>query len=274
MLVGAAQFDVSFAEKAINLEKCVHFINMAGSNNVKLLVFPECALTGYMFDSLDEALRVAETVPGESTAALAEACHRNNVFTAVGLLEKDGGNLFNTAVLISPQGIVGKYRKTHRITLGVDRFIQGGQDIPIFEVAGVKVGLLICYDQRFPEAARLLGLQGVQIILALSNLPVGAEAYAGFLNRARACENRTFLLSANRVGSERGADFLGCSQIIHVSGKILAEASRDQEEMLTAEIDPADALVKHVVNAPGEYEFDIFKDRRPGLYGNLIKGSL
>ncbi len=269
MLIGAVQFDVSFADKSRNLEKCVDFLKEAGKKKLDLLVFPECALSGYMFENADEAFDMAETVTGESTAELEEVCRHYNITVAIGLLEKYEGDLFNTAVLISPQGIVGKYRKTHTLTLGVDRFIRGGQNFPIFDVGGVKAGLLICYDQRFPEAARALGLQGAQIIMALSNLPVGAEAYAGFLNQARACENRLFLISANRVGVERGARFLGRSQIIDFAGNILAEASKDKEEMLVAKIDPRVAATKHVILSPGEYEFDVFKDRRPDLYNKL-----
>ncbi len=269
MLVGAAQIDISLGNKANNLEKCIHFIESAGVLNVSILVFPECTLTGYMFNSVGEAMQLAETVPGRSTEILVKICRDNRVTAAVGLLEKEGKSLYNTAVLISTKGIMGKYRKIHRIILGVDRFIRRGKEISVINLPEARVGLLICYDQRFPEPARVLGLGGVQIILALSNLPVGAEAYAGFLNRARACENRVFLVSANRIGSERGAKFLGQSQIIDFAGVVLAESNSSAEEILISEVEPQSADIKRVINAPGEYEFDIFQDRRPELYNKL-----
>lgn len=270
MRVGAAQIDVSIGAKTVNLDKCLHFLKMAVQQNLEQLVFPECALTGYVFNSFDEGFQVSETVPGKSTKLLEEACHKYKITIVVGLLEQDKGKLYNTAVLINPEGLVGKYRKTHALCLGVDRYISRGTTLPVFALAEGKVGILICYDQRFPEPARVLALNGAQVIFHPANLPEGAEAYANFFNQARACENRLFIISANRVGEERNIRFIGQSQIINYSGEVLAEGSEAGEELITAEISPDQADVKHVVNIPGEYEFDILEDRRPELYEAII----
>lgn len=109
------------------------------------------------------------------------------------------------------------------------------------------------------------------MILNPANLPEGAEAHAAFFNRARACENRVYLINANRVGHERGFTFIGRSQIIDPSGVVLAEAGSAGEELLMADISPAKADEKHVVVIPGVYEFDITQDRRPALYGPMSR---
>jgi predicted amidohydrolase len=266
MLVGAAQINVSIGHKKENLSKCLSLVRAAGDQHLDLLVFPECALTGYVFNSYDEAFPMAETIPGESTNLFKEACHKYKIAILMGLLEQGEGKIYNTAVLISPEGLVGKYRKSHLLCLGVDRYILPGEDLPVFSLYQAKVGILICYDQRFPEPARVMALKGAQVILTPANLPQGAEAYPDFLNQARACENRLFIVHANRVGRERNVQFIGRSQIIDYSGRILAEGSSTHEEIIEAEIKPEEANLKHVVNTPGEYEFNVFRERRPDLY--------
>lgn len=274
MLVGAAQIDVSIGNKAANLAKCLRYLESAHQKGIKLIVFPECALTGYVFNSFDEAFEMSEAVPGESTKVLEDACRKYDMIMAIGLLEKNGGELYNTAVLITPDGLCGKYRKTHTLVLGVDRFIRPGKELSTFLLQDIMVGITICYDQRFPEAARVMGLKGAQLIISPSNLPEGAEVYANFVNRTRASENRLFIISCNRVGKERNVRFIGYSQIIDYSGEILAEGSETLEEIIKAEIIIEKADVKHVVNIPGEYEFDIFGDRRPELYGQITVNDI
>ena len=271
MRVGAAQIDIKIGEKACNLDKCLHWMGEAARRKVDLLVFPECALTGFVFGSFGEALQVSEAVSGESTNVLKEASRKYSITVVVGLLEIDKNKLYNTAVLVSPEGLVGKYRKTHTLCLGVDRYVTRGGDLPVFSLPQCKFGILTCYDQRFPEPARIIALKGAQAILHPANLPEGAEAYANFFNQSRACENRLFIINANRVGEERGVRFIGRSQIIDYTGKVLAEGSASAEELLMAEIEPDRANVKHVINSPGEYEFDIFRDRRADLYELIVQ---
>jgi predicted amidohydrolase len=244
---------------------------MAAEQGIELLVFPECTLTGYVFKNFEEAFKYSETVPGESTKKIERICNKFKITTVVGLLEEDNGKLYNTCVLITPEGLIGKYRKTHTLCLGVDRYVSPGENLQVFQLSQGKMGILICYDMRFPEPARVLALKGAQVILNPANLPMNAEVYANFLNRTRACENRVFIINANRVGEERGTQFIGRSQIIDCSGKIIAEGSGVSEEIIKGEIILKDADVKHIVNVPGEYEFDIFKDRRPEIYEEIIK---
>lgn len=270
--LAAAQIDVSLGEPERNLERVVATIEAATRDGVGLVVFPECSLSGYVFAHRTEIEPLAETVPGPSTDTLVSACRASGVFVVVGVLERDGDALFNSAVMLDGTGVLGVYRKTHLLCLGLDRLVSPGDALPTFVTPRGRFGMLICYDQRFPEPARVLSLAGAQAILNPANLPEGAEAYAAFFNRARACENRVFVVSANRVGTERGVHFLGRSQVIDPRGRVLAEAG-GESGLIVADVDLHEADTKHVVNVPGEYEFDVTGDRRPGLYGSLCGGG-
>src|SRR3989442_5916251 len=129
MRVAVAQTEPKLGEKERNLEVCLARLEEAFASGAELLVLPECALPGYMFDSAEEALPFAEEIPGPSTQALADACRRLGVHVVCGLLERDGDQLYNSAVLVGPDGLVGTYRKTHLPFLGVDRFTTPGDEL-------------------------------------------------------------------------------------------------------------------------------------------------
>ena len=271
MRLGVAQIDCEFKNKSSNLQKCKLYIKQAKLKSVDLLVFPECTMNGYVYGSFDEAFIEAETVPGNLTDKLMSLCSQYQITAVFGTLEKDNDLLYNTAVLITPDGIAGKYRKTHLLYLGVDRFTSPGSSISVYRLPQAKVAPLVCYDLRAPEPTRVAALMGAQIILSPANLPIGAEAYSNFINKTRACENKVFIVSANRVGKENGFGFLGKSQIINSSGAVLAEASNDKEELIYADISPEASNIKHNVIIPGQYEYDIIGDRKPHLYDILVK---
>jgi 5-aminopentanamidase len=270
MRVAVAQLDPKLAEKERNLDACLARLDEAVSAGAELLVLPECAIPGYMFDSLDEAMPFAEELPGPSTEALEAACARLGIHAVVGLLERDGDLLRNAAVLVGPEGLVGSYRKTHLPFLGVDRFVTPGDELPVYETPLGRIGLEICYDLRFPEATRTLALKGADIVAHPTNFPLAARIQTELITVARAAENRIFLLSANRVGKERWAEFCGWSQIVDPYGRRLAEAGETEEALLVADIDLELARDKDYV-IPGEYELYLFGHRRPELYGSLVE---
>jgi predicted amidohydrolase len=185
-------------------------------------------------------------------------------------VEREAGVLYNSAALIGPGGLVGKYRKTHIPFQAVDRFVAPG-DIPlsVFDTPLGRIGLLICYDLRFPEPARVLALAGVQIIANLTNLPPPGWPQPEFIFQARAAENRVWVVCADRVGEERGVRFIGRSAIVSPQGEKLAEADGVSEELLLADIVPAEADEKDLIIDPGVYEMHLLGDRRPDLYGAL-----
>ena len=269
--VAVAQIEPALGEKERNLAVCLARMEEAAAAGAELLVLPECAIPGYVFESPTEALPYAEEIPGPSTAALEEACRRLGIHVVCGLLEADGGDLCNAAVLVGPDGLVGAYRKTHLPFLGVDRFTRAGDELAVFDTPLGRIGIEICYDLRFPELTRALALAGADIVALPTNWPVEAAANAELLVPARAYENRIYLLVSNRVGRERTAEFCGRSQIVDPGGTRLAESDAVTEELLVAEIDVELARDKTIVPAPGQYEMDLFGHRRPELYGALTR---
>jgi predicted amidohydrolase len=270
MHVAVAQTQPRLGENERNLEAGLARFDEAVAAGAELLVLPECAIPGYMFESLDEAMPFAEEIPGPTTEALEEACRRLGAHVVCGLLEREGDVLYNAAVLVGPDGLIGSYRKTHLPFLGVDRFTTPGDELPVFDTPIGRIGLEICYDLRFPEVTRALALRGAEIVAHPTNFPMAAKVQTEVITLARAAENRIYLLTANRVGKERWGEFCGWSQIIDPFGKRLAEADETEEKLLVADIDLEKARDKDYV-IPGEYELYLFGDRRPGLYGALVE---
>ncbi|HET6869203.1 MAG TPA: carbon-nitrogen hydrolase family protein [Solirubrobacteraceae bacterium] len=270
MRVAVAQTNPQLTASDRNLETCLERLEQAAKDGAQLLVLTECAISGYMFDSADEARPYAEEIPGPSTEVLERECRRLNMHVVCGLLERDGDALHNSAVLIGPDGLVGTYRKTHLPFLGVDRFVVPGDEFPVFETPLGRIGLEICYDLRFPEVTRALALKGADIVAHPTNFPLAARPQTEFITRARAAENRVYVLTSNRVGKERSAEFCGWSQIVEPHGARLAEAGADEEALLVADVDLERARDKNFV-IPGEYEIYLFGHRRPDLYGTLVE---
>jgi|YelNatPaOPRAMG01_1025707.scaffolds.fasta_scaffold18673_2 predicted amidohydrolase len=266
MKVAAVQMDVKILENEYNLKRILDHMEQAAHAGAKLVVFPECALSGYCFSSREEAMPAAETVPGPSTGKILEAAKRLDVSVVVGMLERAGDNLFNAAVVITPEGIQGTHRKIHLLHLGIDRYdAPGDVPFPVFQAAQAKIGVNICFDCSFPEAGRVLKLKGAQILAIPTNWPVGSDTWA-HIPKVRAIENHMYVIAADRVGEERGFRFAGHSQIIDVTGDVLAEADETEETILYADLEPARADQNRVVRIPGVWEYDRMAARRPEMY--------
>ncbi len=274
--VAVVQMDPKLARPDHNRARLRELLVEAIAHGAQLTVFPECATTGYGFGDLEGAGAVAEPVPGPTTEILTEVCRRHRMdeggpYVVVGLLERtpDPAMVYNSAVLVGPEGLIGCYRKAHLPLLGVDRFTTPGDTgFRVWETEIGRIGIIICYDLRFPEAMRVLGLSGADIIALPTNWPDGSQNAPQFVTRTRALENRVFVLACNRCGEESGFWFFGHSQITDPRGTVLAEAEAD-ETICYADIDPAQARQKRIVLRPGEFELDTFGDRRPDLYGRI-----
>jgi predicted amidohydrolase len=270
--IAAVQMDCRFADKAQNLEVMQARLREAAGQGARLAIFPECALTGYCFESKDEARPHAEPLPGRSIEVLAKVCRQLNVWAVGGMLEAAGDDLFNACALVGPGGFAGSYRKIHLPFLGVDRFTTpGDRPFAIHAVEDLRLGINICYDGSFPEAARCLMLLGADLVVLPTNWPTGAASTVKYLMQARALENHMFYAAVNRVGSERGFHFIGQSRIIDVTGELLAASSGEEETILYAEIDPAKARNKQIIKIPGKYELHRTQHRRPEMYGPLVQ---
>ena len=265
--VAAAQFDPHLGDIAYNLTRMQSMLLETARNHAVLTVFPECAITGYNFAGIGRARAIAEPIDGPALIALSQTCRELGVHCIVGTLRVQGEAVYNTAVLIGPGGAVGVYDKAHLPLCGADKFTtRGDTGFQVFDTPLGRIGMLICYDLRFPEASRLLALRGADIIALPTNWPTGADSAPEFMARARAFENRVFVIACNRVGTERGATYIGKSCIVAPDGRHLADASPVDEQIIYADIVVADARHKRLVVSPGEFEMDFINDRRPDLY--------
>ena len=271
--IAAVQMDPEIMANRKNLDRMCSKIKITASNNSQLIVFPECALTGYVYTSREEALPFMETIPGPSTEEISACCRDLDVHVIFGLLEKDGDSCFNAVALVGPQGLVGKYRKVHLPYLGIDRFVDpGDQPFRVYQTPIGNIGMHICYDCNFPESSRSMALLGADILVLPTNWPAGRGKTAAHVVVVRAYENKVNFVAVDRAGSERGTNFLGHSKIIDTGGDTLVEACSD-EEIIYAEVSLLEARQKHVVIKPGEFELDFINDRRPELYGEITKSK-
>lgn len=260
MRIGFFQFSPVFGNKQANLDKITRTLN---NTNADLIVLPELCNSGYLFKSRKELLGFAEPIPaGETIKTILSIARKRNMSVVCGLAERAKNRVYNSAVLITPRGKISTYRKAHLFSEEKFIFNPGNTSFKAIRCANTKIGMLICFDWVFPEAARSLALDGAQIICQPSNLILH---YAESVTISRAIENRVFFIMANRTGAEKRGkkvlQFTGRSQIISPSGEILAKATNDEEVVKIVNIDPVKAINKFVTR----YN-DIFKDRRKELY--------
>lgn len=238
-----------------------------------LSIFPECALSGYGFDSRTAASQSAVRLDGPEIGRIRDALRKGGGRAAlVGLLEAAGDRLFNAAALVTKDGVLGVYRKSHLLHLGVDRFDDPGDlGFPVFDLDGARIGVLICFDFSLPEPSRVLKLRGAQLICVPTNWPEKAEVSCDFAPRVRAQENHVFVATCDRVGEEGGFRFRGRSRIVDPEGRILVEASALDEQVIEFDVDLAAADHNRVVYDRGRYELDRIGVRRPDLYREIAE---
>lgn len=272
-----AQMDPHLGQTSTNTTCVLDMLEETSTPGTHLTVFPECAITGYGFPDFESAWAAAETIPGPSTEALTRFCSRHPLpaggpYVVLGLLERDltQHQLYNSAVLVGPHGVVGTYRKAHLPLLGVDKYTTpGNTGFRAWDTDIGRIGLLICYDLRFPEAMRTLALKNADIIALPTNWPDGSQNAPDYVTRTRALENRVYVMACNRCGEESGFWFFGRSQICDPTGHILSEVGA-QPAIGYAVFEPQSAREKRIVLRPGEFELDTIGDRRPDLYHRLV----
>ena len=261
MLVGFYQFTPRFGEVSHNLDQVVDRLERADAD---LIVLPELCVSGYQFVSQQEVSTLSEPVPsGPTTQRLIDLAKRRGMTIVVGLPERAGSVYYNSAVVVGPSGFIGCYRKTHLFFEETLFFTPGDTGFQVWDIGPAKIGAMICFDWYYPESARTLAVKGAEIICHPSNLilPNCPDSMP-----VRCLENRVFAITSNRTGSEArgGKDqltFIGNSEVVGPRGAILHRAPRDQEELYTVEIDPADARNKALT----PYN-DLLRDRRESLY--------
>ncbi|MCA9728186.1 MAG: nitrilase-related carbon-nitrogen hydrolase [Candidatus Eisenbacteria bacterium] len=259
MRIGYIQFSPILGDLAANRKLVRERVQAAPPAD--LLVLPELCNSGYRFPDPAAARACAEDAhTGEFTRLLRELAASRGTSLVSGLCERDGDRTYNSAVLVTPQGEVHPYRKAHLFLDEKDLFLPGDLGIPVFDVGEVRIGILICFDWQFPEAWRVLSLQGADIVCHPSNLVL-----PGLAQRAvpiHALLNRVYVVTANRIGTEHDLTFTGLSLVVSPRGEVLQSAAADREETAVVEIDPRRARDKSVTARN-----DLLADRRPELYG-------
>jgi predicted amidohydrolase len=272
--VACIQMEPVVGEKDRNVRRSLEFIEQAVSNGAKLIVLPELCNSGYVFESREEAFALSEAVPdGETSRAWAEIAARHGLHIVAGICEREGESLYNSSVVIGPQGHVGTFRKVHLWNEENLFFEPGNLGFPVFKTPIGRIGTFICYDGWFPESYRMCALQGADIVCIPTNwVPIPGqdpkrEAMANILVMGAAHSNSVFVAAADRVGTERGQPFLGQSLIVSYTGwPIGGPASSSEEEIIYAEVNLADARRKRNWN---EYN-QVLRDRRTDVYDEML----
>ncbi|MCK9328671.1 MAG: hypothetical protein PHY08_01950 [Candidatus Cloacimonetes bacterium] len=259
--IGLCQFKPTLLNRNDNIDKMIKLVDKVEAD---LIIFPELATSGYVFNSRDEVLTVAEDFErGETTLTFKELSKKNNCSYVIGFPEISNGRLFNSSMLINPDGTIHLYRKIHLFNEEKRWFEDGNLGFIVAKAKNnINIGLMICFDWIFPESARTLMLKGAQIIAHSSNLVLPWCQQAMI---TRSLENRVFSVTCNRIGKEINGDqefyFTGMSQICNPFGEILFKLGEYEEVTKIITIDPNISYDKQV----NQWN-DIIEDRKKQYY--------
>ena len=233
-----------------------------------LVVLPELCNSGYNFSAKEEAFNNSDPIEDSVFLSfLGAQCREYDLDIVTGFNERSGDKLYNSAVLIGPEGYVGRYRKMHLFMNEKDYFTPGDNGLPIFQRKDATIGLLVCYDWFFPEVWKILALKGAHIICHPSNLILPKLAQQGI--PFHAVTNRVFIVTANRIGTEGDVTFTGHSLIVDPRGDVLSSAPAAKAHVDVVPIDLERARDKTVTSRN-----HLFEDRRPEEYEELLKEPL
>ncbi len=274
-----AQTDAPIEEiKRANIDNQMKFVEDAARQGVQILCFQEMFTTPYFMAEQDVRwYEAVEKVPdGPTVTMMQEVAKQHGMVLIVPVYEEEQtGFYYNTAAIIDADGkYLGKYRKSHIPHLYPGfwekfYFRPGNLGYPVFDTAVGKIGIYICYDRHFPEGARVLGLNGAEIVFNPSATVAGLSEYLWKLEQpAHAVANGYFVGAVNRVGTEAPwniGEFYGTSYFCDPRGQILAEGSRDKDELVIADLDMD--MIREVRNT-----WQFFRDRRPETYGAITEG--
>jgi predicted amidohydrolase len=219
-----------------NIHKIDEYLKRCAEDGVKVVVFPECALTGYFDDAYMQAFSAEQLAGAERE--LAKCCREHGVYAVVGTPHRDGNRLYNSAAVITPEGnVLARY---HKVQLA-ESWPSAGEELIVFKIDAVPVSIIICHDERYPELVRLPVLAGARIIFYVSHesglaheskiVPYRAQI------QARAVENTVYIIQANAPANADATGSHGQSRLIAPDGNIIEEASSFDEEVLVATLD-------------------------------------
>ena len=247
------------------IEENLHnLITQIESVDADLYILPELCFTGYQFISREETARLAVSPDGAVIGWFRQTANERNASIAFGYPEKATDGVYNAAMIVTPDGRDLRYRKTHLFYREKEFFLPGDSGFGVIEWNGVRIGLAVCFDWYFPESFRTLALMGADIIAHCSNLVM---PYCQQADLTRALENRVYIATANRIGTEERSGesltFTGGSVLVSPRGEYLLNLPKEEEAVMVADIDIALAREKKI----NRYN-DIIADRRPEFYKN------
>jgi predicted amidohydrolase len=258
--IALVQQDTVWHDPVANRKKMQEAVRDAAAAGARVVALTEMFATGFTMESD----HFAEPVPGGPTSqAVCDAAARAGVFVVGTVIERHSPKPRNAAYVASPTGeLVAVYRKIHPFSFGEEnKHYVGGDELPIFEIDGLKAGLQICYDLRFPETFRALAKAGAQLVFVPANWPVRRVTHWSTLLAARAIENQLVVCGINRVGKDPNVEYPGLSAIHDARGEVLARGD-NREALVAAEVDFGEV-------AAWRDQFPALKDRRPELYARL-----
>jgi predicted amidohydrolase len=273
--IACVQMEPHVADIRGNLDKSANMVEQAaGKNGARLIVLPELANSGYVFETRAEAFESAEVVgEGPASKAWMKLCRDHDCWIVAGIAERAGARLFNSAACFGPEGHVGTFRKVHLWNEENLFFEPGDLGFPVWHTPLGRIASNICYDSWFPESFRLAALQGADVVCVPTNwVPIPGqdakrEAMANILCMAAAHSNSIFIAAADRIGTERGQPFVGQSLVVSYTGwPIGGPASPDKEEIVYADANLSDARRKRNWN---EYNQPL-RDRRHDVYDEML----
>lgn len=278
MRVAALQHETEAGAIDENLRRMCEVLDEAVEQRVDLAVLPECGVQGYGYNDAVSVRRDAVTLGDPLLDRVRDEVSSRDLYAVAGFIERDGERLFNTSALIDPSGaILGTHRKLHRPCLGIDRFVEPGEQEPqVIETPLGRISLLICADMVFPEAARVSALKGADIIAISACVPDPLTMYSDSLIQVRGYENCIYVVYCDMAGRDGDWTYVGRSQIVNPSGQIMSEAPVEGAHVIVADVDHEQARNKLRVREPRggiphPYEFDFFGERRPELYGTITE---
>ena len=285
--LSVVQFASEWLQPEKNAQRMKEFVEAEAKTGQELIVFPELSNTGYITPALvgepcgyegmtyaqfaTAYVRAAETVPGPTTEALSEVTRRYGVYVVVGIAQKHPvipASLYNSGVLIGPQGVIGIHHKMH-IPLNEKQFFYPGNTAEVFKTDLGNIGIEVCYDGRFPEISRILTLKGAEIICCIWCAPAlftvpDAENQLKYRSYTRAQENGVYFISCNRSGWEGKTQLMGHSVVAAPDGTIVAMSQTTDEEVIRVLL-TEEWLIRY------RSMLTLFRDRRPEMYGLICK---
>lgn len=269
--VACIQMDIRLKNKSYNLDHASQLICEAHGNDANLVILPELFSTGYFFDSRQDVLSYGEPVPGgRTTDTLLQLAKQYSLYLTASFIEQDQYNLYNTAVLVGPDGFIGKYRKLHLCGDEIFWFEPGNLGLPVFHTSIGKISLLICLDGFYPETYRICALQKADIICIPTNwsqvsLPAPYQTMGPVLTMSNALSNHIFVAACTRVGAEPGLIYPGQSIIAGPTGGPIAGPAGSEEEILYAVCNLADTRKRYLNETNSR-----LGNRRTDVYGEFL----